>query len=84
MPHVGSGGVVDCGTTPSESVSVTTTPTAVSGPSLVTVIVDVTSAPATAGSGVVVFVMRRSAFGATGVSVGLPTYVNGSPIVSAT
>ena len=61
--------------TPSERVSVTTTLTAVFGPALVTAIVDVMSAPAIAGSGVVVFVFDRSAFSATGVAVSLPTYV---------
>ena len=70
--------------TPSDSVSVTTTLTAVFGPALVTVMVDVTSAPATAGSGVVDLVTARLAFSATGVAVSLPTYVNGSPIVWAT
>ena len=66
MPHVPTLGVALIGATPSDSVSLRTTLTAVLGPALVTVSVDVTSAPATAGSGAVVLVIDKSAFGGDG------------------
>src|SRR5262249_42543672 len=66
-------GVAPTGATPVSIESLTTTPTPVLGAVVVTARVEVTSAPAIAGSGVVVLVIDRSAFAATGVSVRLPT-----------
>ena len=54
--------------TPGGSSSVTVTPVAGLGPPLRTVIVDVTTLPATTGSGVLTFVTTRSADGTTAIA----------------
>ena len=65
--------VADWGATPASRSSLTTSACAGFGPELETVIVDVTTAPTAAGSGVVRFVRCRSANAVTGVRVSLPT-----------